>query len=265
MEEIFIKNLRYLTKEYEEITKNSVRAQNRLAALEIDKKYCDIYKKLESIKGNIERRIRKELEAWPIWNLWMSDIKGLGGFIAAKLINFYYYRFTAVCPKCEDILERKDNTLWCERCGKSVKGEGNLRFKIEIKDFPKISSWWHYLGMHNPNGGKKAKRKKGEQSDWSQDAQRVCFLIGEQFIKQVNSLYREHYLRVKSKKDRTHPDATKMHKHNMARHETAKLFASHFWMVAREIEGLEVTIPYSATLLGHENVIKPFYWEPQSV
>jgi len=220
------------------------------------------YQGLESIKGSVKRRIEKELEMWPIWTQWMKDIPGIGGFIGGNLILLYYYRFLPVCKDCGKVLIKQEGTFMCQKCAKSVKGEGNLTHEIQVRDFPMISSWWHYMGRHVMDG-KVPKRAKGVVSDWSTHGRQIGFQIGEAFLmnpKGYRHPYRDYYDARRSLRDRTHPEAKDLHKKNMAVNEMIKLFLSHFWQVARTIDGLPLTEPYIVAKDSIHKIIPPFYW-----
>ena len=244
------------------------------------------YQGLESIKGQVSRRIEKELGFWPVWSNWMEHIPGIGPFIAGNLILKYYYAFIPVCKDCGTVLEKKDKTFWCSECQKSVKGEGNLQHKLTIKDFPMISSWWHYMGRHNvahcptcrkiltnntcPKCGKiienpiylMPKRQSGTQSDWSTPGRTLGFMIREAFnMFSEDHFYKSYQVKEKAKYAKRHPDWTKGHCHNVAWNNTVKLFLSHFWQVARTLDGLSVTEPYIVAKDPVHKIIPPFYWE----
>jgi len=212
-----IQNLNFMCRTYDGINKLIVSTKNRLQSLnpEATVKLNDIVQGMESQKGKVSRRIAKELEFWPIWSEWMKNVPGVGPAIGGNLIILYYYRFMPQCKDCETVLEKKEKTFWCPTCEKSVKGEGNLSHKIEIKDFPMISSWWHYMGRHVIEG-KVPKRAKGVVSDWSTPGRQIGFQIGQSFIKMKSDhLYRAFYDNRRVLREKTHPEATKLHKMNM--------------------------------------------------
>ena len=304
-----IQNLNFMCRTYDGINKLIVSTKNRLQSLnpEAIVKLNDIIQSMESQKGKVSRRIEKELDFWPIWSEWMKGVPGIGSAIGGNLIILYYYRFMPICKDCGTVLEKKDKTFWCSKCEKSVKGEGNLHHKIEIKDFPMISSWWHYLGMHNAehcpvcrraltrvkknaegqewlcqitkgqNGKKqgcgrmfkqseviylKPKRQTGVQSDLSTPGRQIGYQIGQSFqYKTANTghLYRDYYDHRKRLRLKTHPDLTDGHRNNMALNETIKMFLSHFWQVARTLDGLSVTEPYIVAKDPVHKTIAPFY------
>jgi len=262
MNETVVRNLNYLCKTYDGLNKLIVSTKNRLAALNPDSeaKHQEEVIAFESIKGKITRKIEKELSFWPVWTEWMKHIPGVGPFIGGNLILLYYYKFMPMC-QCGTILEKKDGTFWCSSCKKSVKGDGVTQHKILERDFENISSWWHFLGRHVVDG-RMPKRKKGEVVDWSNRGRMITFQFADQMNRQApGHPYKSFLLDRKVKRERTHPEASKGHRLNMAKNETAKLFLAHFWTIARTLDGKPITQPYAGTILGHTGIIDPFFWK----
>lgn len=259
--------LNFLCRTYDGINKLIVSTKNRIQSLapEVNMKTNDVIQAMESQKGKISRRVGKELDFWPIWSEWMKQVPGIGPAIGGNLILLYYYRFMPICPKCATKLKKKDKTFWCDTCEKSVKGEGNLQHKIEIKDFPMISSWWHYMGRHCDENGVMPKRAKGVISDWSNTGRQIGFQIGDQFNRQSpDHSYKAYLLKRKArhlkKNDQRDKPWTTGHIHNAGRNEAVKMFLSHFWQVARGLDGLSITVPYIVAKDPVHKIIEPFYW-----
>ena len=202
-----INGLNYLVKNYEGIVNRSVAAQNRLHSINpgCPIEHDPVISGLKNLIANVNKALLKAVREWDIWNLWLDKVPGIGPWLAGELILLFYYRFSPICPKCSmDIVKDEEKkTYWCPKCEKSVKGEGNLTFRIDHKRFENISSWWHYVGRHIVDG-EMPKRKKGTVSDWSTKGRTVVFHIGEQFIKQGDGhLYRRIYDEQKAKYERT--------------------------------------------------------------
>lgn len=262
--------LNYLNRTYWSLTDMIAATKNRLQSLPGDHpvKYDRIIKGeekeegLETIKGRISRLLEKELKTWDIWTQWLQNVPGIGGPLAAELLILYYYKYLPICKDCGTELEKRNGTYFCQKCEKSVKGEGNLNYILKMKDFPTISKWWAYMGRDIENGGMR-KRKKGEQLNWSTNGRKLGYLIGESFNKQQpNHLYKAVYLNEKAKYEKSQPDISKLWRHNKAKNNMLKLFLAHFWTVARIFDGKEVSKPYAMTIMGHTNYIEPFYFEP---
>ncbi len=267
-----IKYLNFLTRTYEGVTQLIASTKQRLQSLpgeEREEEFDTLLKGqgkaegLETVKGRITREIEKELRQWDIWERWAKNIPGIGPFIAARMIILFYYRFIPICKDCGGALEKNEHKLKCVDCGKIAK-EGLLTHKLEFKDFPTISKWWAYMGRHTVDGVM-PKRKAGMQSNWSTVGRTLGFHVGDQFNRQGD----EHPYKIllnlrKEKHKRNHPEWKKGHVHNAAKNEVVKIFLAHWWTVARTLEGKEVSEPYAGALLGHTNIIKPFYWEEES-
>lgn len=271
IDEMVVRNLSFNCRTYDDLCKMLISTKNRLGSMNpgASEKHQDLIKNLESIKGKMSRNIEKDLEFYPVWTEWLKHVPGAGPFIAGNLVLLYYYRFTPVCEKCGTKLEKKAveekgksfNTFWCSTCQNSPKGEGHTKHAIAEKDFPNISGWWHYMGRHVIDG-KMPKRKKGIVSDWSSRGRVVTYHFSDQVNRhKEDEPYKAFMLSVVKKRLRTHPKATKGHRLNMAKHETAKLFLSHFWTVARTLAGKPVSEPYAGTILGHTGIIAPFYFK----
>jgi len=80
---------------------------------------------------------------------------------------------------------------------KSIKGISHLLSAqliayIDIDKFDKVSSLWHYVGMHVV-GGTAPKRKRGSKIDWNPQLRMICYKISDSFIKQRTPKYRSIY------------------------------------------------------------------------
>jgi len=259
-DELTIQNLNFQLKTYDAVTRTIAATKNRLCHLNPDAKAKndEVVAAMESIKGKLGRNIRKQLSYWPIWTEWLVNVPGCGEWCGGKLIMLYYYRFTPICKDCNADLEKVDKRLVCTKCGKPAKMDGVLEYRISLKDFSKVSSWWKYCGLHVEDG-KKPMRKVGSANDWSTTGRVVAYQLGEQFVKQ-GGLYREFFDLRKAKRELTHPEASKGHRNAMAKNETAKLFFAHFIQVAKTLDGEDFTKPYAHTVMGHTNFVDPFYF-----
>jgi len=249
------------------VTKTTATTKNRLTHLNPDEnsKHNEIVKALESVKGKLARQIDRELEFWPVHTEWMKNVPGIGPFIAGNLVLLYYYRFLPICSDCGTDVQKIDGTLFCPTCDKSIKGDGVLKHRIDTtKDFPNVSKWWAYLGEHVVDGHK-PKMKKGVVSDWSSKGRQISFQIGESFNKmKADHPYKNHLNERKAKLETVYPEKSKGHRQNMARMQASKLFLSHFWHVARELEGKSTRGVYADVILNHTGIIAPFYWTPMA-
>jgi hypothetical protein len=268
-QESAIKYLNFLVKQYEGVTQLITQTKQRLQTLpgdECEEEFDTLLKGqekeagLETIKNRISRELSKELASFEDWVLWLEKVPGIGPWIGARLILFFHYRFTAICKDCGGALEKEEHTLVCQKCGVKAK-EGLLKYRVDEKDFPTISKWWAYMGRHTVDGGM-PKRKKGTRANWSAPGRTVGYHIGESFNRfEEDHPYKKLLLLRKAKHQRNRPEWSKGHVHNAAKNEVVKIFLAHYWTMARMIEGKEISEPYAAALMGHTNIIQPFYSE----
>lgn len=270
IDERAIRDLNQYCKTYDTINKAIVSTKNRIQAIcpdavngeERDFSNDEVIASLTKIKSQVSRRIEKELGIWPEWSAWMAKINGIGPFIGGNLILLFKYKFMPICPKCETEIDKKDGTYFCSKCDKSIKGDGNLTFKIKEKDFPTVSKWWAYMGKGiDPETGRVVRRQKGKQSNWSSKGKMICFMISDQFNRQNGDhLYKQFLLERKRIQSKKYPDYKKGVIHGMALNEVSKLFLSHFWHVSRTIDGKPTSGPWIEVHGGHDNIIPPYYW-----
>jgi len=275
--------LNYSIKNYVGLTKQIVQVRNRAHAYGIDPDHDEILtgkfdktgkqkmQGLESIKGMAARRISKVLKDFPIWNDWLEDVPGIGPAIAGQLVALYYFKSIPICPKCNaDLID-----FICPICKSEAKGQGVLKYRTELREYPTISSWWHQMGRHDVNGKipKRSKKEEGEDNNknaWSSVGRKIGFDIKESFNKQPSThKYKAYAEKRKRYREDTHPDTTKGHRHNMAWNEAIKLFLSHFWQVAHILDGidpLDITQPWIIKHGGHDesSFIPPYYFNGQS-
>jgi len=269
-----IQYVNFLTKSYEGVTGLIQSTKNRIQSLPgaegnerdlILKSTLAFGKKedgLLTIQGRLSRLIARELPQWDAYEAWLKNVPGIGTYISAKLILLFNYRFVPVCAECGGRLAKDGGSMVCEACGKGSRGDGNLKYALEQRDFPTVSKWWAFMGRHTVDGVM-PKRKAGAVANWSSAGRVLGFLIADQFNRQDESHeYKAFFLARKERHRRRHEDWTKGHVHNAAGNETVKLFLSHFWHVSRALAGKPTKTCYAEGMLGHENIIAPYYWDP---
>ncbi len=264
-------DINYALKNYEGLKQQIVQIKNRAQSYdknpalepllmgEKDKNDKLKFQGLEQLKDRQSRELMRIVKTWPIWEAWLEKIPGVGPFIAGKLISLYYFKLIPICKDCGADL---NEDFGCSECGKKAKGGGNLKFRVKLRTFPTISSWWHFMGRHVENG-KVPKRQKGVKGDWSNEGRAVGYHIREAFNKFSNGHpYKAYAEKRKRYRLGTHSEATQAHRHNMAWNEAVKLFLSHFWQVAHILDGEALTDPWCVAHGGHdrEHIIEPFYW-----
>jgi hypothetical protein len=101
-----------------------------------------------------------------------------------------------------------------------------------------VSQLWAYCGLHTlPNeagGSDAARRRKGQQANWSTDAKTRAYLIATSCVKQTGSEYRAVYDARRAHTATTRPDWTPGHSHNDALRIVSKRVLRDLWRAARD-------------------------------
>jgi hypothetical protein len=112
--------------------------------------------------------------------------------------------------------------------------------------------------------GKMPKRKTGVVSNWSSKGRQITYQIGKSFNKmQEDHLYKKHMIEEKERFRGKYPAYSNGHLQSMAEMVTEKLFLSHFWHIARELEEKSTRGIYADVIMGHTGIIAPYYYEPR--
>jgi hypothetical protein len=270
------------------------------------------YKKVEKFMAD---RIENQSLRYPKINHALRNIQGIGPTFAGGLISYVATQRKKVNGKTLVGIEcfPKVTGLWayaglgvydmCKICGKRYIHDGSrgawiqntaqklidvqydqATGKLRLKD--KSKKLTPEMALEKAEGyichcekpvlkPTSQRRIAGQLIDYNPGFKDLCYLIGEQFVKQSESpyrkLYEQYYLeystlpdlakeRDEKKKD---PVDGKMgskgtaHIYNMSRRRAVKMFIAHMWQVWRELEGLPTPDPYG---FGHDHVdkIEPF-------
>ena len=136
-----------------------------------------------------------------------------------------------------------------------------------ISDFDTVSKLWAYAGLAVFDGHAQ-RRVKGKKSNWNPELKRLCYQLGDCFVKQ-GTFYRTVYDNYKARDKAAHPKVvpvpgsdsglyTPGHMQARAIRYAAKMFLSHLWLAWREIENLPIRDPYPVEKMNHSTVISPW-------
>ena len=269
--------LKALVRNDEAITKAGAGIRNRIQATnpDADVEKTDEINTLNNLRNRMKTRIRHRLAYFDIWNNWLINVPGIGETTAGKLILHYYFRFLPICEHCGGDLDKfkkvdkktdkEIHEFRCRECDKKAKGGGCLKHRVEMKDFPNVSKWWAYMGRDIRNG-KMRKREKGVVSNWSSNGRTLGYQIADAFTRQTDTTPYGRFLLARKEKHRNKNEQreeewTKGRIHNAGRNEAVKLFLSHFWHVARTLEGKSTQGPWVGDIAGHSGIIPPYHWD----
>lgn len=186
----------------------------------------------------------------PVWD-WMVGIRGIGAHTAAKILAL-------------------------------IDDPGK---------FETISKLWRFSGYAVVDG-QIDRASRGEKLHYNRRLKSELHLIAVHMVMSQTPMYVDVYYEEKARQQAMHPEPicskcgavgqqkgqswhctqcaasgrallyTPDHLHNRAQRKMIKVFLSHLWLIWREQEGLPVSLPYVAAVLGHEHIILP---EPLAV
>jgi len=174
-------------------------------------------------------RLKSVLKEFDVYNHFLKDIKGVGPAMAGVIIG-----------------------------------------EIDIHQCKYASSLWKYCGLDVAEDGKGRSRKKEhlreyEYADKEGEIQtkmgitfnpflktKLIGVLGSAFLRAGESKYSNVYYDYKSRLEnhKNHIEKSKGHRHNMATRYMVKIFLADLYAEWRNLEGLDVAVPYSEAKLG---------------
>lgn len=173
----------------------------------------------EGLEKHLEKDIKDLVKEYPIYNLYLKDVKGISHILSAGLISWVgdISRFQTI------------SKLWAYSGLHVIEGEAARRRKGEP------SNWNSRLKTHCWKLGESFVKSRGEYRGLY-DKYRAAdeLLHPEPVVDGKRTLY------------------TKGHMFARAKRKTVKVFLSHLWVRWRELEGLPVSKPFCEEYLGHK-------------
>lgn len=124
----------------------------------------------------------------------------------------------------------------------------------DISKFDTVAKLWRFCGYAVIDGAAE-KNKPGEKSHYNRKLKSICYMVGEQFIRQQTPYYVDIYYAEKARQRQLYPEVVKVsatkkiytdaHLHNRAWRKMVKEFLKDLWLEWREAEGLPLTDEWS--------------------
>ena len=233
------------------------------------KKFVWLFKKLREIEGGIKDALQDWVVAHPLWDAWLSKVRGIGPVVAAGLIAWLASPREFTLKKVVKV-DRRKKIVEYEEKGEIVVSEFPnaelmkynkkektclIRLPSVIECANTVSQLWSYLGL-DP----RKKKRRGKKAGYHPRLKAfVLHNLGSAIIKH-NEFARELFEKFREQARKKHPDWTNKHVFMHSRRKVVKLFLASLWEVWREMNGLEVTEPYPIEYLGHKDKIRPWTW-----
>jgi hypothetical protein len=202
-----------------------------------------IWQVLNTSVEEFKTMLEDEIKIHPIWENWLQQVKGVSYLLAGEVIGGF---------------------------GSALDVNESLG-----QHFKTVSQMWAFAGLDVRDGNKAPRFTRGQKASFNSELRSV--LVGRlgTSLKLARGGYYRLYLRQKDRlasrlqregikivpandlpqKNGKHYEPkdviSKGHLDNMARRKMVKVFVSHLWETARQLEGLEAGESYVFGVLGH--------------
>jgi hypothetical protein len=282
-----VREARYLTDLYYQMQDNRIRAAGQIRAMEqeeIKEPHLTldwVFNQSEKLEGSI-RAVLGEFAKNRTVGAWSQSILGIGPVISAGLIaNIGLTVWVCMADEGEKSKRRKPS----DHCAK-IKP---CSLACHEKPVNTVGQIWRYAGL-DPT----SKWEKGKKRPWNASLKRLCWLIGQSFVKVSNNPkdFYGHYYRNRKEQEIKNNDAGKFveqavraltekkigketdaykaysigklppaHIQQRAERYAVKLFLSHWHQVAFRAEfGAMPPAPYAISQLGHSDLVSVPNW-----
>ncbi len=298
-----VKKIYTLVNVYYDIQKVRIIAGNRFKAAVRDGWMSEEeakveYKRVEDSLERYEKEIKKDIGAFafghPIWELWLSRVRGVAEIISGGLLanigdiakfdtvsKLWAYAGLHVVKSESSTGKRwfpteEEAKAWAEpfveRAREKSQAQGKTFTKSQAETVRSRTLKGICWGDEVETELMAAKRRRGQVANRNSTLKTLCWKIGDSFNK-ISGPYQRILNKFKEQDRKKHPEPVKTdkkdrdgkairkysdgHIHERAKRRTVKLFLSHLWLVWRESEGLPTREPYVKEYMGHSNITDP--------
>jgi hypothetical protein len=183
-------------------------------------------------------------------------------------------RLSGIDAKITKHIKASDDPLVTAALGVPSVGPitlAGLTCYVDLEKARSASALWSYVGLHKASHDRYT---KGEAGGGNKTLRTMLWNMASSMMKNRNCPYREVYDRTKAKleasekivKSRNNKgqlievmwkDAMKSHRNGAALRAIKKHFLADYWMVGRELAGLDTRPLYVQEVLGHTGIISP--------
>lgn len=235
------KTLTVISKEFDKITEAYVANQQTIRTYfkkndpgltyiksEADYKLVENWKELMHTEQSMNKLIKAEVHAHPMWDAFFKDVVGCGEMMAAIIIS-YFDIDKARHPSC----------FWAYAGLDVVDGKGRNRSSAMLVEKEYVSA-----------DGQVTKAKGLSYNPFVKT--KMLGVLATGFLKKPGCHYEQVYRNYRARLEQRPDLADAMaRKHRMALRYCTKMFLRDMWIVWRKLEGYEVGIPeYEVQFLG---------------
>jgi hypothetical protein len=166
---------------------------------------------IRRLKKMVEDELKNLIEQLPIYNVFLSNVKGMGVVNSAKLLYYIYPRMP---------------TTPTFKTARWVKG-GKVEV-VEIKKYKGLRSLFHHAGLHVVNG-EAPTVKRGGKCDWNPKFKGLCLGVIGRNLLFAKDYYFLLYRQFKAEEEKKHPELPKKRIHRRALRKMVKRFLKDLW------------------------------------
>lgn len=224
------KEIIYLIRQFYRIQEHRIAFGGQIRALEEQgfdtNPLTNYFEQLHNIEKDMIKFLKGSVDKEPIWTDFLLKVRGIGPILGSGLINLI------------DIEKaRHVSSLWAFAGLDVVNGKGRSRIKEHLVE-RKIK-------------GRDGKMKKVNSLSYNPLMKILCWKIGKAFL-MSKSPYRKIYDDRKEYEVKKYPELRKFHIDRRAKRYMVKMFLKDLWLFWRDLEGLEVSMPYVIEKQGHK-------------
>lgn len=263
---------------------NDLYNNNRITLKEYEyiKKCLEITNESKKAEGKYADMMKGFVGQEPVYNEFLSKIKGIGPVISANLIKEFGDCRVSIYRKIIDPEDKNESWILVAKEGDEnfkmayVEATQNIDPKLyKIKGYYNVSKLWAHTGNNVLDNGKAPRIRRGEMASFSPKLRAMTWKISKWLVlqnkgfyrklydtekeKQLNRVYEPGYLKEKyggkSYKKETDIHLVQGHAHNRAMRKIRKIFLDHYWQASRELNGLSVKKNYVEGILHHTNIV----------
>lgn len=244
------------------LQKFRIQVGNRIGAIERQADHADqpvprIYElvrdTVEELEDKMNAAIAEELKMYPVWDLWLRHVKGVGPSLAGQMLAMLH-----------EPTEEKGPSSWYKAAGLAPERQPDGQDRLPRRRKPRCPECGHDRFTKLEEGracaecGNIVPEGYGRVSYYPA-LRKSLYNVGESFVRS-GGYYRQKYEEYKAQLAELHRDDTNwppVRVDRVARWKAVKLFLSHLWNKWCEAIGITPRPPYALEKLGHHTFYPP--------
>lgn len=241
---------------YEELKEEGKLSEKEISYID---DFMNSVERAEQFESMYENLLGTYLKNEPIWYNWLKDVRGIGDVTGAGLVNYFGYG-----ERYEHV-----SSLW-KHCGMHPQGAKGRRKGQKIEYSPKRKTFVWKIGkfaftmMQKIQSPYDEIREDYKQKQLSRMKRSVCQNCGEPTVEHSTDDDGDYACEDGTKVDLSDfaiqgyngdgtPPWSKGHAEARTKRKVVKTFLQHYWVIGRQLKGMETGKPYPQSEGGHRS------------